>query len=1141
MSMQPAQPLKSHTQRVAIQTSFSPMAANPQTASSVPSTPRSPSVASSSSASSSSRSRRVHISLPKPAATAAAFPDRLTLQSAQETRQHYVQLVTKSATSEALLKMPNISTKPSSSEDGILSPLSTDAPALLSSTSSVEEPPTTVLRLPKTAPSGLLTNMRVTIADGVTPPPPPLTTTTAAEAAAAAVASPLVASSSSPLPSPAVSSPVQSFPTAFPPGQRPGLDRKRSSQIPSSPAQEHDKETEMQPQTSRRSSTMNPNAASFTPTLQKPTLMDCAASDRGDDQSQSGQVSHRASRRNTVDSRDAVVAGLGISSPNSQHPHQFGHGHSSSFNSPSTTPRHPHHSHYSNNHHHQHQGLTVNTKAMSPRHDRTTFAAGSPMLASAPMTAATSATTTTTTMTAATAAEFNPEEFRMEMMRQISDKLESGLSQIVSASMPLSPATSDKEDEQDKAGGSSSALGDDDGASSSSVSTATATTSSSTSTQLKRALRMTTLENDRLKTKNQELLEDKHSLELQRVDLQHTVTRLQDQVTRLQDLEMNNQFLLSRVKELESSRASSSLDSLETGSATNGHSASHHHHHNHSHSQSYQQQQNGSVSQSQLIQRLTHEVAALSAERDQLKIRQWQQQGAANGNNGHGLEIRSAHYVALENERNRLVDELGAKTVAMESLISQNEDLDLRSDQYKKRVWELERQCVILEDEAAQVARIRADLVEMEARAVAADALVEKLQDMEGQVTLIKNLQDRIDELETTNAELDHANWDLTEKLNIANNQHLLLAKEFENFRSKDKDDRQLQFLMTRIRELEQQIQERTQTQPDYKDEYERISKELEKLRVKVPQLEGQAKQVSLMRNKIMQLEKQIKTMEEMEPRLAEMQHMHERNLFLENELGELEMLRARELELETQVDELKARVAQLDQNKLSLSRMNSFRQQQQHGRARSGSMAPLPLSLQLHQQQQQQLPETLGEELMMTTSSPLASPSLQRTLSSSQKMTDFRPMSFEAGMPMATSPKSPKASNMSTVSTASAWPSGRSSMSLTTNRMSTSSSTSSHNSSTSLSMASVSTNTTTTTTTAQQQQQQSSLTEVESTMMSTLVSSSSSSSLVSTPVTENMDEMEHHHEDKENQAPTEPLPAPAPVAAPVLEQPIVA
>ncbi|KAG0228384.1 hypothetical protein BGW42_002228, partial [Actinomortierella wolfii] len=800
---------------------------------------------------------------------------------------------------------------------------------------------------------------------------------------------------------------------------------------------------------------------------------------------------------------DSVVAGLGISSPNSQHPHQFAHGHSSSMNSPSTTPR----LQQQQNHH---QGLTVNTKPMSPRHDRSTFAVESPMLTSTTTSITTAATTTTT-------AEFNPEEFRMEVMRQISDKLESGLSQIVSASLPLSPATSDKEDEPEK-GKTSSAAGDDDGASTCSATTGA---SSSTTAQLKRALRITHVEIERLKLKNQELLEEKHSLELQRVDLQHTVARLQDQVVRLQDLEMNNQFLLSRVKDLESSRASSSLDSLETRSATNGHT-SHPQHHN------YASSQNGS-SQEQLIQRLTQEVATLTAERDQLKIRQWQQQGAANGVMGVN-EIRSAHYVDLENERNRLVDELGAKTVAMEALYNSNEELQMRARGYQKRVLELERQCAVLEEENAQVARIRADLVEMEARAVAADALVEKLQDMEGQVTLIKNLQDRINELETTNAELDHNNWRLTEELNVASNQHLLLTKEFENFRSRDKDDRQLQILQTRIRELEQQLQEKTATQPDYKEEYERVSTELEKLRLRQPQLEGQAKQVSLMRSKILALEKQIKTMEEMEPRLAEMQQLNERNLFLENELGELEMLRARELELETQIDELKARLAQLDQNKISLSRMNSFRQQQQHGRARSGSMAPLPLSLQLHQQQH------VTEEEMMT-GSPLASPSLQRT---AQKSADYRQMSFESGL-VATSPKSPMASGngMSTVSTASAWPSGRSSMSMTTNRMSTSSSTSSHHSTSSFSMSSVSVTTATNTQQSQSQQASKDLEVDQSTTLTTttttttaassVVSTSSSTSLASSPATETMDEPEHH-ENKENQAP-----------AMVMEQAIVA
>ncbi|KAF9276666.1 hypothetical protein BGZ88_001583, partial [Linnemannia elongata] len=84
--------------------------------------PRSPS-SSSSPIASLSRARRININLPSPSATAAAFLSPLTGESTltedivNQERARYTTLVSKSATSEALMKMPNIATKPASSDD----------------------------------------------------------------------------------------------------------------------------------------------------------------------------------------------------------------------------------------------------------------------------------------------------------------------------------------------------------------------------------------------------------------------------------------------------------------------------------------------------------------------------------------------------------------------------------------------------------------------------------------------------------------------------------------------------------------------------------------------------------------------------------------------------------------------------------------------------------------------------------------------------------------------------------------------------------------------------------------------------------------------------------------------------------------
>ncbi|KAG0352766.1 hypothetical protein BGZ54_002591, partial [Gamsiella multidivaricata] len=631
---------------------------------------------------------------------------------------------------------------------------------------------------------------------------------------------------------------------------------------------------------------------------------------------------------------DAMISGLGISSPTAEGPHQ---------------------------------GLTVNTKVFSPtslmRQERSTFTASE--MSPKPM--------------SSLPADFNPEEFRINLMRQISDKLESGLdrhfSQLVSATaaaLPLSPATSDN-----------------DGTGS--------TAEENMINQLKKLLRSTTTELERVKGKNLELREANHKLELQHMEATH-------QVARLQDFELNNQFLLSRVKELES--CASSVDSLET-SSMNGHRGQQH-------------QRSGSnvssaTQQSHHIQRLMNEVSALTAERDALKIKSWELEKKPYAQQH---QQRPAHFVDLENERNRLVEELSAKTVATEELWNKNEALMVRAKEYEKRVWELEGQCAALEEECAALPKIRSDLVEMEARAVAADAHVEKLQDMEGQVALVKSLQDRIHELETTNAELDHSNWDLSERLNIANNQHTLLTKEFESFRSKDKDDRRLEFLASRNRELEALLAEQAKISPDYKEEFERVSVELEKVKVRLPQLEGQAKQVALLRSRTLHLEKQIKTMEELEPRLEEMQILHERNVFLEGELGELEHLRAREMELEGELEEAKARLGQLETNKGRVASLQGIKSP--GTRARSGSVAQ-------HNPSLFQEGDELASGLNIRTGSPV------RQLS---RRTSQSVGSGELGSSLPMSP--------TRAPTVSAWPSGRSSMSLTMNRMSSSSSTSS-------------------------------------------------------------------------------------------------
>jgi len=580
--------------------------------------------------------------------------------------------------------------------------------------------------------------------------------------------------------------------------------------------------------------------------------------------------------------------------------------------------------------------------------------------------------------------DFNPEEFRINLMRQISEKLDTGLdrhfSQLVSASaaaLPLSPATSDHDGSQED----------------------------NVVSQLKKLLRSTNAELERVKGNNQELRETNHKLELQHMEASH-------QVSRLQDFELNNQFLLSRVKELES--CASSVDSVET-SSMNGHRGQHHRH---------SSSLSGTTQNSQHIQRLMRDAANITSERDALRIRNWELEKKPYAQQH---QQRPAHFVDLENERNRLVEELGAKTVATEELWSKNEALMVRAKEYEKRVWELEGQCAALEEECAALPTIRSDLVDMEARAVAADALLLKMQDMEGQVELVKNLQTRIQELETTNAELDHSNWDLSERLNIAINQHTLLTKEFESFRSKDKDDRRLEFLATRNRELESLLAEQSKTAPDYKEKHDKAQAELEKIKIRLPQLEGQAKQVTLLRSKIQLLERQIKTMEELEPQLAEIQKLHDRNLFLEGELGELEHLRAREMELEHELQECNSRLAQLETSK---TRMASFSGLKHGTRSRSDSSAPHNLTL-FHEGE-----ENASELNTVRMDSPVHQQPHSNTAS---RRTSQSINTSDLGGALSMSPTKSGAS-------ASAWPSGRSSMSKTIHRMSTSSNSSANN-----------------------------------------------------------------------------------------------
>ncbi|CAO3567974.1 unnamed protein product [Mortierella alpina] len=781
----------------------------------------------------------------------------------------------------------------------------------------------------------------------------------------------------------------------------------------------------------KRSSSMNPLAPTFTPTMShKSTLSDCATtSECGSEDAQSHRAGSRPSlsRNGTADSRDALIKGLGISSPQPDEQQATGLGISSSL--PTSVPQ-----------------SSVVCAEPSPK----TATSASTMMTSCTSTTNTSAGAATTTT------EFDPEEFQKALMRHITDKLETGLDRHLSQFAPTTKFNADGLSDGSKVHNSSSS----EGISSSSVLTTDSSLEESTIAHLKNLLRHSNTELDRLKEKNDLLLETNHRLERKQLEAAH-------QVARLQDFEKHHQFLVTRVKELESNGVMSvSADRVLETASMNGQR----HHARHGSSVMSNGSSSGSSTlQYQQIQRLQRELETLTKERDAFKIRSWELEKRPFTEQQPQQSVRTAHFVDLENERNRLLEELCLKTVAMEDLYSKNDALSVRAKEYEERVWELETQVAKLEASTATTIQLRSELLEWETRATSSEAMIVQLQAMEGgQVALVKSLQDRISELETTNAEINHANRGLSEKLNIANNQHTLLTKEFESFRSKDKDDRRLEFLATRNRELEGLLTEQAKIQPDYKEEYDRVASELEKVKIRMPQLEGQAKQVALLRSKTLQLEKQIKTMESLEPRLEEMQQLHERNLFLEGELGELEQLRAKEMELELELGESKAKLLQLEATQKT--RMQSFSGlkqvqsvQQQHaranGRARSGSVAqsgPPPFMLQHLQQAQQQhhqIEEDRPSEIVSAIAGVRDAGMLVHTTNNVTVPQHGCAVGSIGTVPP--SPHSPRrefpsaVANVSSTSTT-VWPSGRSSMSMSSHslqRMSTGSSASSSSS----------------------------------------------------------------------------------------------
>ncbi|KAG0099875.1 hypothetical protein BGZ93_005479 [Podila epicladia] len=123
-----------------------------------PGTSRTHSSSSLASSTATSRPRRITVNLPKAAVTAAAFvspmtgESTLTEQLVSQERARYTMLVSKNTTSESLMKMPNVATKPVSTDDEVSS--------------------STAVKLPSGAPVRL-SNMKLTVDD--TPTTPSLT------------------------------------------------------------------------------------------------------------------------------------------------------------------------------------------------------------------------------------------------------------------------------------------------------------------------------------------------------------------------------------------------------------------------------------------------------------------------------------------------------------------------------------------------------------------------------------------------------------------------------------------------------------------------------------------------------------------------------------------------------------------------------------------------------------------------------------------------------------------------------------------------------------------------------------------------------------------------------------------------------
>ncbi|KAF9539749.1 hypothetical protein EC957_005080 [Mortierella hygrophila] len=129
--------------------------------------PRSPSTTTPSSpVASLPRARRININLPSPSVTAAAFLSPFTGESTltedivNQERARYTTLVSKSATSEALMKMPNVATKPISSDDIDLLAIVSSPSSTSSSSFSTDSP--VACNLPRANP-GPFSNLKLTV------------------------------------------------------------------------------------------------------------------------------------------------------------------------------------------------------------------------------------------------------------------------------------------------------------------------------------------------------------------------------------------------------------------------------------------------------------------------------------------------------------------------------------------------------------------------------------------------------------------------------------------------------------------------------------------------------------------------------------------------------------------------------------------------------------------------------------------------------------------------------------------------------------------------------------------------------------------------------------------------------------------